>query len=191
MCVDQAIDRKLSCSYSLSIPGHQVYDVHTIIVTCSEIEGKLPAVDLDRLQPHAYLTLPGGRLINGPDPECSLDTLCFLEAVLMSARNVEHIVVCFHTECTFRDTSVVPLFEDRQRAASKHQADESQLLNVQRELTSELSALRNMCKRNPNLAKKKLVFHGWLFESEIDWVSFLDQETGLFLPLSANSELCV
>ncbi len=186
MCADQVYKTNASCSYSLFVPDHQVCDVQTIIVTCSEIEGKIPAADLDRLQPYAYLTLPGGQLVGGVDPECSADTLSFLEALLMSARHAAHIIVCFHTGCRYLDIgtkydcSVIPITEET----------DNLLIPAQHMLMQEISILESICRRNQHLAARKLTLHGWLYEPEISWVSFLDSETGQFLPLNAQKELC-
>ncbi|MDZ4837965.1 MAG: hypothetical protein SGJ27_29625 [Candidatus Melainabacteria bacterium] len=205
MCGHKITESNVSCSYSLSVPNYQVYDLQTIIITCSEIERKLPEADLQRLHPYAYLTLPGGRFADPVDQDCSADALCFLEALMMSAKSVEDIVVCFHTGCKYFDTrpdkeqSVIPLFNENLDRdldiihAPQHEtfsgsfADENLLIPVQRKLASELSVLESVCKRNKQLASKRLKFHGWLFEPEIDWVSFLDHETGQFLPLNASS----
>jgi hypothetical protein len=184
-------------SYSLSVPVRRVSEVRTIIIACSEI-GALPeSRELEMLGPLAYLTLPGGNVLLEDGSEQDADVARFLESLLMSAQHAEFVITCFHTRCSYFDygtTSGEPLAcldasdeGDERLAFLGHQR--GALLGQQALVKQQLERLKKIFKSNKQLANRNISVNGWLYETEIDWVSFYDSDTDMFLPLSAKAEL--
>lgn len=182
--------------YSLSVPNARISEVKTIVIACSEI-GALPqSRELEMLQPIAYLTLPGGNLNLDMDDVDDADVIRFLESLLMSAHQAEHVVTCLHTRCSFFDYG----FADGEPLPTRPAFDESDghiranfprqgLFSQQDAVKQQLSRFRRIFASNKELSNRKIAISGWLYETEIDWLSFYDSETDQFLPLSAKAEL--
>lgn len=195
-----------SYSYSFTLPKPPVADIQSVIIACCE-NGVLPKQpELDKLWPPAYLTVPGG-VIAGGTLQVPPQPLHFLESLLASAKQIEHVIVCLHTGCGYltagtdlcRDSLSKPNGDSPKvlRADSADvlclrpdHIDEPRLEPLQDLLKEQLDFLEEMIHASVFLAKRKVSLHGWLYEPELDWLSFLDTEQGLFLPLSANEKLC-
>jgi len=209
MCQSQTTkSQDFQRTYSLSVPTHRLSEVRTVVIACSEI-GALPRLrELDMLEPVAYLTMPGGTLQLAHEQEPDEDVVRFLESLLMSASQAEFIVTCLHTKCShFVDGKASPHLslvgaesEDGHNAhkSTKQPSDEESDLDLsesaehmpQHEVVkNQLLGLRRLLKASKHLSARKLTVSGWLYETEIDWISFYDNETDLFLPLSAKVEL--
>ena len=211
MCQSQTTkSQDFQRSYSLSVPTQRLSEVRTVVIACSEI-GALPrSRELEMLEPVAYLTMPGGTLQLSNEREPDEDVVRFLESLLMSASQAEFVVTCLHTKCshfadghTLSHLSLVGAEPDDGRNAhksTKQPSDEDAELSFLRHETAEampqhemvksqLSGLKRILKASRHLSTRKLTVSGWLYETEIDWISFYDSETDLFLPLSAKVEL--
>lgn len=189
-------------SISFSIPDRTVKDVRTIVIGCGE-ENSLPDVQhLERLQPLAFIKTAGGRLFGRKFDDAG-DGLRFLESILSTAPDVEHIVVCLHTGCSSMcpepDTGCgsAPMLQlvksesvaEPTRHGSEHH--EGVLFPYERMLLEQLLAVATILKRNSKFTSKQIRLHGLLFEPEIEWISFFDFDTGQLLPLNAHMELCI
>lgn len=212
MCQSQTTkSQDFQRSYSLSVPTHRLSEVRTVVIACSEI-GALPrSRELEMLEPVAYLTMPGGTLQLPNEREPDEDVVRFLESLLMSASQAEFVVTCLHTRCThFGDgmplshlslvgaeseddghnahkSTKQPSDEDAQFSLYHHEP--AATMPQHEVVKSQLAGLKRILKASRHLSTRKLTVSGWLYETEIDWISFYDNETDLFLPLSAKVEL--
>lgn len=188
--------------YSLSIPAHRLSEVRTVVIACSEMGTLTTSRELEMLEPLAYIFIPGGTIQNWKE-EPDEDFVQFLESVLISAGQVEFVVTCLHTRCShFRDRGFSPHLsivgaEFDSQVKQPAESEGKELLHFepiammpQHEVVkSQLLAIKRILKQSRFPSARKLKVSGWLYESEIDWISFYDNETDLFLPLSAKVEL--
>jgi hypothetical protein len=164
----------------LSAQNERLEDAQTILITCCEKNGLPPSSELLRLEPIAFLTIPGAQLTTEED---SSDALESLSKVLDEAPQVEHIVLCLHSGCAhLRLPECYDFLIKRGRNA---------IFPMHEVLKEQVAFIKSALKGRSNRRGKSPAVHGWLYEPEIDWISFLDDETGLLLPMSANPEMAV
>lgn len=181
---------KTDFSYSLSVEpaGFKISEIHTILISCSEPNSSPTSKTVEKLMPLAHLAVPAGLLARVSHNQRS-NAADFLPDLLSSGSGVANIVVCLHTGCSlmkqvldreiFRiDDSVLAL------GADSRSVNEGEIMLLQKTIKIELRDIQKQLRRDVALMKRKVKFQGWVFEPEIDWVSFYDIETGLLLPLS-------
>ncbi|MBX9694570.1 MAG: hypothetical protein K2Z81_19440, partial [Cyanobacteria bacterium] len=177
-------------SISLSISEQLVTELTTIVVACCETESFPELANMEELQPVGFLRTAGGMLYK----KNKVDGLLLLESLLSVASNVKHIMVCLHTGCSFvNEEEKEPRRLKLLRSANPtHElsADELALRPYEDELLRQMRAISGLLESVPRLKFSQPVLHGWLYESELEWTSFFDFETGLLLPLSAHTDLC-
>lgn len=158
-----------SCAYSLKVPECSLLEIRTAIVACCEQNAIPNSQELNGLQPIAFILIPGARIhtqtpeqrssadIMHPPPECDY-SLNFFDAVISNMPNVEDIIICTHSECSY---PVEMDFEKQLR-------------------------LTSLClKRSEQVWRQSVQVHVWHFEPEVNWVSFFDTDTRQMLPLNA------
>lgn len=160
-------------AFSLKIPEYSLIEVETIIVACCEDDSIPSAKELEKLQPLAYILVPGALIhappaelrtsagIMHPPPEAKA-SYNFFKSVLTSMPNAKDIIICTHSGCKF-ETSNDPL--------------------------QQLDDVSKILIESPILKQREIRLHVWHYEPEINWVSFFDVDTNLMLPLNANINL--
>lgn len=156
-------------AYSLKVPEHSLLEVRTVIVACCE-QGAIPTLkELERLQPLAYVLIPGAQLhkqtaeqrasadIMHPPPKSEY-SLNFFETVLSNMPNVEDVIICTHNGCIYTNEP-----------------------DLEQQLQKTAGSLQESDRSHQRLIK----LHAWHFEPEVNWVSFFDSDTRQMLPLSA------
>lgn len=155
-------------------------DAQTILITCSEENGLPSPSELKRLEPFVFITTHGAQI---SAPKDDLDPIESLMTVLNGAPRVEHIVLCMHSGCShLRLPDCYDFLIKRGRNA---------IFPLHDVLKEQVAFIKTGVQARLKDDEKCPAVHGWLYEPEIEWVSFLDDETGLLLPLSANPELAV
>lgn len=193
MCGYQLKDvLELPATCSLTIPIGKLDDVQTIFISCTEVESLPKVQELDRLEPVAFLKVPGGLVGDNTSEHGKLDEQSSLLRSVLSNCNAEHIVLCLHTGCTY--LSYTPECNDiTGRLGLTHRPSlspcvEFSLKPLQDCLLQQGRFVESLVEE-ARRAGRRLSIHCWLFEPEINWISFYDFETGLLLPLNAHSEL--
>ncbi len=198
MCGYQVKDASdCSQSISLTIPERTVTDLRTLIIGCCE-SNSLPELDhWQELLPLASITMAGAKAF---DPKLEdHDGLSFLSQLLETANKVEHLIVCFHSGCSYIEKPLESSQKKRRLRILKGVSSTSPDVTLsndialhpyEKQILEQLRGLATMIELEPKLRERKLVLQGWLYEPELDWTSFFDLDTGLLLPLSANTGLC-
>lgn len=157
--------------YMFKVPECSLFEVGSVMIACCE-KGAIPPVkELKHFQPLAMVLIPGAQLlappaemrstadIMHPPPHCH--SFKFLESVTVSMPNVQQMIICTHSGCKFT------------------REEES--------MSERLSELATALAVSDLLKTRRIKLHAWHFEPEINWVSFYDTDTGLMLPLNADS----
>lgn len=183
-------------SYTLSLehPGCKISEIQTVLISCSESHSRPASQSIEKLMPLAHLTVPAGLLARIATTQEGNAADC-LQELLSTASGVSNLVVCLHTGCLlmrqvlggeiFRaDESVFHLETDSRSVT------EGEILLLQETIRRELRAIQKQLRRAGFFSKRRIKLQGWVFEPELNWISFYDLDTGLLLPLSAHSEMC-
>jgi len=183
MFQSQMTERNSPRTYSLSVPT-RLSEVKTIVIACSETDALPKTRELQLMEPLAYLTIPGG--IAFFENEDNSDIVQFLESLLLSAQQVEFIAICMHTKCTHSDAYKISTGDSESNTTS---IEYESILAKQIAVKQQLFRFKQLTRENKLLARRNVAVSGWLYETEINWLSFYDYETDQFLPLSVKPEL--
>jgi carbonic anhydrase len=190
-----------SCCGQAQSPVRVNNKVRTLVISCVELE-QIPSWTVRRhLGSYMVIRTPGGLLeLPGSDED-----MASLEQILIENTGIQHFVVCLHSLCTKFDQASALFTRDNSLVKSRRfqnlrklqyslsteyaelTADHRKALLQQRWLCEILPKLRQWLKE---LRRDDVELHGWIYEPETDWISALDTECGLFVPLNAYSKFC-
>lgn len=173
-----------NCCGQVELPGYSGSPVNTLIVTCTQLD-ELPTKTVDYfLGPFVAMRFPGAI----PDITDSSNGK-FLAGLLQDNQNIKHLVVCAHSLCEHFDCSVLSQDED----AGESEEDENdwkpkyKLGLLQQNWLSKMVRLLKIW--TGNLGRADLEIHAWIYEPEVEWISAMDHETDMFVPLNACTKL--
>lgn len=139
-------------------------NIKTLLIACSELED-LPGWSV-RKNLGAYSVLRRPAALVEPEKDRSL----LIE--LSSRTQIKNIVLCAHSLCKY--------FQKGSRLKVLELSKQAELLSKnQKQLYSWF------CKQG----RSDIELHSWLYEPEAEWISALDDETGIFVPLNACTRL--
>lgn len=154
-------------------PVHVSHQASVIVVTCIELD-QLPSwIIRKHLGAFTIIRTPGA-VLNPSDSNAG-----FLEQAIVNNPDARHVVLCLHSLCT--------QFNEK---ASLFEQDTSTKTDLKKALIQQMWLSKSMPKLKrwfQKLGRDEMEIHGWIYEPETDWVSALDTETGLFLPLNAHA----
>lgn len=149
------------------------HQASVIVVTCNELE-QVPAWIIRKYLGTFMIVRTPGAVLDAADSNAAS-----LEHIIVNNPDIRHVVLCLHSLCTqFHVES--PLF--KQDVSTKTDLKKAMLQQVW--LSKTIPNLKSWFNK---LGRDEIELHGWIYEPETDWVSALDTETGLFLPLNAHT----
>lgn len=177
-----------------SLPPWKGSALTSVWVVCEELQGLLKS-DLD---------MPGHRSITlycaEPMPNVMGSTYrSELETLLTTHHEIEHVAFCLHDNCKhFSPRTGRANAQASQDFSDKLHSIEVEIMKDYPELSPEVRRgfiqhhwLRRMLPEerlwHRMRGHQQLQLHGLIYETETNWLSALDQETGLFVPLNAYS----
>lgn len=189
--------RELCCEYK---PVFSMWagaeNLNAALITCADASG-LPVKTMQKnFGAHTIVRSPGA-LLCLDDREAELQ----LKEIINRNPGLRHIVVCMHSLCKYfadgppyayvqqeilsgclqlLDAEVAAKFPDLNKEQRKSFMQQHSLSNMISEMTKWLRAY----------GAGHIQIHGWIYEAESNWISALDFETGLFLPLNAHADFC-
>lgn len=174
-----------NCCERAEMPCHSGRRVNTLVVTCAELDD-LPIWNIRRfLGPFMTMRAPGAM----PDISESKEGKLLAE-LLMEYRTIKHLVICAHSLCVH--------FGHSAPSANLSQSWREVLENPGLRPRHRLGLLQqcwlcNMVRRlrawSVIIGRPDLEIHAWIYEPEMEWISALDQETDIFVPLNACTKL--
>lgn len=174
---------------------------HTLVIACDELK-QYP--DLERTAKLGNIaivqtpanTVTGRNAVGGPSD------LSNVIATLHDHIKLKHIVVHGHTNCGYIQALVrgqlVPVesaWTDScssitdalaKNAYSHLPVDQQVALYVQHHVSEQLYNLSLFQPVKEAMAADGLKLVGWIYDNDMDWISLLDSETGLFIPANAH-----
>lgn len=168
-----------NCCSRAELPDFSGDPPKTLIVTCAKLDDLANWTIRRFLGPFVSMRAPGAI----PDISSSEDGLT-LAKLLKEHDNIKHLVICAHSLCvhfghTPRDNDLKELDENWR---PKYKLG----LLQQRWLSNTVNSLRLWAI---SIGRMDLEIHAWIHEPEVDWISALDQETDMFVPLDACIKL--
>lgn len=179
------MDRK--CCVRARKPSHVSRIAEVLLISCTELE-ELPSWTVRRhLGTFTVLRSPAALL----DPEQSSQTR-LLREMLAENPAIKQIVVCAHTLCGQLSKMKSPRGQEgaSQKSSQACENNVCQLktaASIQEEcLSRNQDKIRNWLKE---LGRGEIELHTWIYEPESQWITTLDSETDIFVPLNACARL--
>lgn len=148
------------CCGHAQVPVYTSSKTKALVISCSELD-ELPIWTVRRfLGPFATMRVPGAT----PDVWQSREGEQLAE-LLTKTPNIKHLLMCTHSLCRYSHGRT-PLHNPW-------------LGNMVRRL-KEWAAL---------IGRPDLEIHFWIYEPEMEWISALDHETDIFVPLNSCTQL--
>lgn len=183
------------CCGKAEMPNHCDRRINTLVVACAELDD-LSNWNIRRfLGP--YMTIRSAGAI--PDISDSKEGRLLADLVTGNP-NITHLVICAHSLCahfgsakwcsdlsqTWREDDMCAVVRDLVLENPGLRPRYRSGLLQQRWLSNMVRRLRTWSMR---IGRPDLEIHAWIYEPEMDWISTLDQETDIFVPLNACTKL--
>lgn len=176
--------------------------VETIAIACDEVQEFPDLERTPRLGNIAVVRTPANVVF---DTEGEVESrLPDVIETLLEETDIKYIVIRAHTNCGYIQSLVrgeVPSHASNFASLSStannrlcndyanFPADQRMALYVQHHVTEQFDALISCPKVGRMVSQGHLKILGWIYDHEMDWISLLDSETGLFVPINAHSEM--
>lgn len=150
--------------------------IQTVFITCDELDILPEWTIRNHLGPYKVMHIPGALLRGEESPEHVA-----LQELLSRNSGIKHVVMCQHSLCT----KFIQNFSGSKRSCHNDlNAEYRRLLWQQQSLRNAVPAMKQWLA---DINRGDIQVHGWIYESETDWISALDSDCEHFVPLNAHT----